>query len=184
MFPAVATVPSSGMHLPPGYQRSSHPSSQLMLGKVLATSILVLYNTSCRHDAASSCRLDSSHAICTTSLAPLQLSSLLYAQSIAWAFTQDLSTALQRHIRRRIRTYCRNKCFGLAPTTLSTWSSCFHGRYPHARANSVPLSKYSSCSISLCMTSPNPTKLLPAQVCSPELPTRSESWIPTSSLCR
>lgn len=63
---------------------------------VLATSILVLYNTSCRHDAASSCRSESSHAICITSLATLQLSAVLCDEFIGWAFTQDLNTALQR----------------------------------------------------------------------------------------
>lgn len=89
---------------------------------VLATSILVVYNTSCRHDAASSRCSESSHAICITSLATLQLSMVLYDQSIGWAFSQDQSTKLQGHtcILCRTRTYRRNNCFGLESEILDS----------------------------------------------------------------
>lgn len=86
---------------------------------VLATSILVWYNTLCRHDAVSSTRLESFHAICITSLATLQLSVVLYDHSMGWAFIQDLSTASQRHILAAIDAS--------VSTRYTEQSCCLHG---------------------------------------------------------
>lgn len=112
--------------------------------------ILVLYNASCRHDAPSSCRpRESSHAICITSLATLQMLATLSAP-IHWPGVHSGPGDLFS------KGIYSDKYFALVSTQSATCRSSY------ASLASIPRSsgwghtilglEYSSRSTTLCMS--------------------------------